>query len=83
MRLVGLFCFFVVSTHSRLKAAGVVCTYKHKPKQVSTHSRLKAAGENLRFDVVPAEVSTHSRLKAAGKEERVPRLLKLFQHTAA
>ena len=37
----------VVSTHSRLKAAGsVVCTYKHKPK-VSTHSRLKAAGQSL------------------------------------
>ena len=54
-------------------------------------------GDNLSFNTQPPEggwcfirivyavlyVSTHSRLKAAGKEERVPRLLKLFQHTAA
>ena len=60
-----------VSTHSRLKAAGIsyfwIVQYNFA---VSTHSRLKAAGPRkqhikrfFRF------VSTHSRLKAAGYQE--------------
>ena len=34
----------LVSTHSRLKAAGVLIIIKKFHKRVSTHSRLKAAG---------------------------------------
>ena len=33
-----------VSTHSRLKAAGIVVPISAMPSAVSTHSRLKAAG---------------------------------------
>ena len=56
-----------VSTHSRLKAAGIgyiddVCGIQ----VVSTHSRLKAAGSESSYAVLPLWVSTHSRLKAAG-----------------
>ena len=56
----------MVSTHSRLKAAGILacCLFMHK--QVSTHSRLKAAGVVARIFGGFAAVSTHSRLKAAG-----------------
>ena len=36
-----------VSTHSRLKAAGIILLLKPRFKQVSTHSRLKAAGLNF------------------------------------
>ena len=38
-------CLFVVSTHSRLKAAGQSGSPSPLPKGVSTHSRLKAAGQ--------------------------------------
>ena len=34
----------VVSTHSRLKAAGIKCFLSYPGHSVSTHSRLKAAG---------------------------------------
>ena len=37
-------CFFSVSTHSRLKAAGTECLCLSQTFCVSTHSRLKAAG---------------------------------------
>ena len=56
-----------VSTHSRLKAAGISLERRDAIlAMVSTHSRLKAAGF-LRGILLDAEgVSTHSRLKAAG-----------------
>ena len=42
----------IVSTHSRLKAAGSYSLLKNMGNKVSTHSRLKAAGESSR--VVPS-----------------------------
>ena len=56
-----------VSTHSRLKAAGVTLALFDMRTIVSTHSRLKAAGGALAAIVASREVSTHSRLKAAGQ----------------
>ena len=56
----------LVSTHSRLKAAGDSKTLKPLIFQVSTHSRLKAAGGCCLFPSLAVSVSTHSRLKAAG-----------------
>ena len=35
----------IVSTHSRLKAAGISAKQMMDAKRVSTHSRLKAAGD--------------------------------------
>ena len=55
-----------VSTHSRLKAAGVMPSGPVVPPKVSTHSRLKAAGIPKSETVYYNKVSTHSRLKAAG-----------------
>ena len=56
----------IVSTHSRLKAAGNAHFVLDVDNAVSTHSRLKAAG-NAHFVLdVDNAVSTHSRLKAAG-----------------
>ena len=56
-----------VSTHSRLKAAGIWVSRPSNSKTVSTHSRLKAAGARLcHAAVYLCHVSTHSRLKAAG-----------------
>ena len=55
-----------VSTHSRLKAAGLQFQPCHGRKLVSTHSRLKAAGEVAEKSWLFRAVSTHSRLKAAG-----------------
>ena len=55
-----------VSTHSRLKAAGVLAAAFLYIKTVSTHSRLKAAGFILYSTDPDLTVSTHSRLKAAG-----------------
>ena len=62
-----------VSTHSRLKAAGLCHLPKTKLARVSTHSRLKAAGTMLNNAAFLADVSTHSRLKAAGSLETMPR----------
>ena len=56
----------MVSTHSRLKAAGIHNVEAVNAGNVSTHSRLKAAGTLLLTDTVTPIVSTHSRLKAAG-----------------
>ena len=56
----------VVSTHSRLKAAGKAYAYKQFVGHVSTHSRLKAAGTAREKGIRRFQVSTHSRLKAAG-----------------
>ena len=38
--------FFIVSTHSRLKAAGNAAVGYDIESKVSTHSRLKAAGDS-------------------------------------
>ena len=55
-----------VSTHSRLKAAGLNRYHHNRLIHVSTHSRLKAAGK-YGVRITEADiVSTHSRLKAAG-----------------
>ena len=55
-----------VSTHSRLKAAGLN-GFRYTPSRiVSTHSRLKAAGLRFNPKALNLKVSTHSRLKAAG-----------------
>ena len=58
---------FVVSTHSRLKAAGSKRMVFCWPPKVSTHSRLKAADDKPKEDDKPKTVSTHSRLKAADR----------------
>ena len=55
-----------VSTHSRLKAAGVCIDSIKAEMDVSTHSRLKAAGRGRAGNRAADDVSTHSRLKAAG-----------------
>ena len=56
-----------VSTHSRLKAAGVELVEPLGVEIVSTHSRLKAAGVQIKRMGDLQRVSTHSRLKAAGR----------------
>ena len=73
----------MVSTHSRLKAAGCFKADKPKEEEVSTHSRLKAAGNGRRYSAETWHVSTHSRLKAAGVIRHNGVLKRLFQHTAA
>ena len=55
-----------VSTHSRLKAAGIGGVFIPHLPVVSTHSRLKAAGYATESANRIITVSTHSRLKAAG-----------------
>ena len=57
-----------VSTHSRLKAAGILACDFEIVYYVSTHSRLKAAGFRRRNHRGGSNVSTHSRLKAAGQK---------------
>ena len=56
----------MVSTHSRLKAAGSDSLDTLNKNLVSTHSRLKAAGSIKPETCRDWAVSTHSRLKAAG-----------------
>ena len=48
MRDINPLGFTVVSTHSRLKAAGLAERVADLPLMVSTHSRLKAAGSTPR-----------------------------------
>ena len=79
----GLFKMTIVSTHSRLKAAGLFAKQAFLISDVSTHSRLKAAGSFDSKILFSANVSTHSRLKAAGTPPFPPAGWKLFQHTAA
>ena len=62
-----------VSTHSRLKAAGINVGNQRAGISVSTHSRLKAAGWHRYGQTDGRSVSTHSRLKAAGFRLRVNR----------
>ena len=57
---------FLVSTHSRPKAAGLPKTVVNDVQTVSTHSRPKAAGPDAAELSAFGFVSTHSRPKAAG-----------------
>ena len=66
MTVVSQVLWLLVSTHSRLKAAGWLPIWSGKDTIVSTHSRLKAAGKDAFTRSVGDNVSTHSRLKAAG-----------------
>ena len=61
----------MVSTHSRLKAAGLNTFDERMSFPVSTHSRLKAAGTGCLSSPHISCVSTHSRLKAAGYDPEV------------
>ena len=74
---------FVVSTHSRLKAAGGLTQQNVADITVSTHSRLKAAGTRKFKRFANRKVSTHSRLKAAGIKIGYGLFDETFQHTAA
>ena len=74
---------FVVSTHSRLKAAGQSPKLLDVNLRVSTHSRLKAAGSAIETSADKTIVSTHSRLKAAGPSLPITPASSTFQHTAA
>ena len=75
----------LVSTHSRLKAAGDSKTLKPLIFQVSTHSRLKAAGwtacskgsARVCFNTQPPEGGW------CGMWKRIAPVCGLFQHTAA
>ena len=61
------YLFFLVSTHSRPKAAGGRLFGKRIAETVSTHSRPKAAGTGIcLMHMQGLPVSTHSRPKAAG-----------------
>ena len=77
-------CFFAVSTHSRLKAAGYALFFDFFRVDVSTHSRLKAAGRppspvRLAFSGFNTQPPEGGWLVAC-----VDRLVKaVFQHTAA
>ena len=58
--------YYLVSTHSRPKAAGTVRFSVFTVSRVSTHSRPKAAGNDKIIPNLPIPVSTHSRPKVAG-----------------
>ena len=73
----------LVSTHSRLKAAGYINKAKTATEAVSTHSRPKAAGWLQLCGRPRLHVSTHSRPKAAGTGLDAPKKWAWFQHTAA
>ena len=73
----------MVSTHSRLKAAGFASSARRSRIMVSTHSRLKAAGKGIDVFNYTNAVSTHSRLKAAGSKATAWSRALPFQHTAA
>ena len=77
------FASYVVSTHSRLKAAGEQAAKYDYAGLVSTHSRLKAAGLSDGLPLSAGWVSTHSRLKAAGPAHGCSVMERRFQHTAA
>ena len=73
----------MVSTHSRLKAAGgtehlcneKICRFNTQPPEGGWVGRFAVKHEFF--------VSTHSRLKAAGHSTSANRPLGVFQHTAA
>ena len=71
MHITRRFQWPAVSTHSRLKAAGIWRADVRGKRKVSTHSRLKAAGDSDIKQRLAALVSTHSRLKAAGAADSI------------
>ena len=75
----------IVSTHSRLKAAGEGLHLEADNETiVSTPRRLKAAGPRGCRGRAQNPVSTHSRLKAAGGlRKNWIKHCAMFQHTAA
>ena len=75
--------YYLVSTHSRPKAAGVPVFITVQNIGVSTHSRPKAAVGLFFFASDNLQVSTHSRPKAAAHSTFLPQVQKQFQHTAA
>ena len=73
-----------VSTHSRLKAAGIwnakqqpsACCFNTQPPEGGWAARMfRPSTDEL--------VSTHSRLKAAGQLPKLRLTVRRFQHTAA
>ena len=60
---------YEVSTHSRLKAAGIFVTLIHLIAHVSTHSRLKAAGASLK-SLAPSGFAALISLSSQEKRER-------------
>ena len=74
---------WLVSTHSRLKAAERTQILAQIDKAVSTHSRLKAADPPQYAPAQYQGVSTHSRLKAAELPTQTFDNVIMFQHTAA
>ena len=59
----------LVSTHSRLKAAGPLMGMMKRMVQVSTHSRLKAAGASLK-SLAPSGFAAPISLNSQEKRER-------------
>ena len=59
----------MVSTHSRLKAAGLIIHHTSVFWPVSTHSRLKAAGASLK-SLVPSGFAALISLSSQEKRER-------------
>ena len=74
---------YLVSTHSRAKAADKVAVFRHLGFVVSTHSRAKAAEKALKDQLEHIVVSTHSRAKAADDAHSETVRDGVFQHTAA
>ena len=70
---------FIVSTHSRPKAAGKIKTLRHLYASVSTHSRPKAAGATVkancrswvRFNTQPPEGGWIDRAQQRRNRQRV------------
>ena len=72
-----------VSTHSRLKAAGLNQTPKMCKKFSFNTQPPKGGWHNPRDEQNGDAVSTHSRLKAAGRFFTASARSFVFQHTAA
>ena len=74
----------VVSTHSRLKAAGMTEKTEYQIAMVSTHSRLKAAGPRPRAaGIRPIRFNTQPPKGGWDVFAAVMDVSGLFQHTAA
>ena len=75
---------FVVSTHSRPKAAGSKNDSANATNIVSTHSRPKAAGHLLMLNFTVFQVFQHTAARRRLALILIPIILvMLFQHTAA
>ena len=74
----------MVSTHSRLKAAGHSDRRYKLGRKVSTHSRLKAAGGGFGFgDTAAGRFNTQPPKGGWASSALISAFAKLFQHTAA